>query len=101
MKILITGANGFIGTHLCSELSNRNIGFRATARNANENSYTDFVSCDLETTESLNRLMDGCNIVIHLAGRAHTTSDNSQEKYRVANEPVYYTHLTLPTKRIV
>ena len=88
MKILITGANGFIGTHLCSELSNRNIGFRATARNANENSYTDFVSCDLETTESLNQLMGGCDIVIHLAGRAHMTSDNSREKYRVANELV-------------
>ena len=88
MKILVTGANGFIGTHLCSELSNRNIGFRATARNANENSYIDFVSCDLETTESLNQLMDGCDIVVHLAGRAHMTSDNSQEKYRVANELV-------------
>jgi len=88
MKILITGANGFIGTDLCSELSIGNSGCRATARNANENAYTDFVSCDLETTESLNQLMDGCNIVIHLAGRAHTTSNNSQEKYRVANELV-------------
>jgi UDP-glucose 4-epimerase len=88
MKIFITGANGFIGTHLCNELSNRNIGFRASARNANENSYTDFVSCDLETTESLDQLMDGCDIVVHLAGRAHMTSGNSREKYRVANELV-------------
>jgi UDP-glucose 4-epimerase len=86
MKILITGANGFIGTHLCHELSNRNVGFRATARRANENNYTDFISCDLETTDSLDQLMDGCDIVVHLAGRAHVTSDESQEKYQVANE---------------
>ncbi len=88
MKILITGANGFIGAHLCQELSSRKIDFRATARNANENNYADFVSCDLETTESLNQLMDGCDIVVHLAGRAHVTSDDSQEKYRIANESV-------------
>ena len=86
MKILITGANGFIGAHLCQELSNRNISFRSTARNSNENHYIDFISCDLETTESLDQLMDGCDMVVHLAGRAHVTSDNSQEKYRVANE---------------
>jgi UDP-glucose 4-epimerase len=90
MKILITGANGFIGSHLCRELSNRGISFRATARNQNTNNYNDFVSCDLETTESLNQLMDGCDIVVHLAGRAHTTGDNSQEKYRIANE--FVTH---------
>jgi nucleoside-diphosphate-sugar epimerase len=86
MKVLITGANGFIGTHLCHELSNRNVGFRATARSANENDYADFVHCDLETTESLHQLIDGCDIVVHLAGRAHVTSDDSQEKYQVANE---------------
>lgn len=90
MKILITGANGFIGAHLCQELSSRKIGFRATARNSNENNYADFVSCDLETTESLNQLMDGCDTVVHLAGRAHVTSDDSQEKYRIANE--FVTH---------
>jgi UDP-glucose 4-epimerase len=86
MKILVTGANGFIGAHLCQELSNRNISFRSTARNSNKNHYIDFISCDLETTESLNHLMDGCDIVVHLAGRAHVTSDDSQEKYSVANE---------------
>jgi len=86
MKILITGANGFIGARLCQELSNRSISFRATARNANENNYADFVRCDLETTESLNQLIDGCDIVVHLAGRAHVTRDDSQEKYQVANE---------------
>ena len=86
MKIIITGANGFIGAHLCQELSNRNISFRSTARNTNENHYIDFISCDLETTETLNHLMDGCDVVVHLAGRAHVTSDDSQEKYRIANE---------------
>jgi nucleoside-diphosphate-sugar epimerase len=86
MKILITGANGFIGTHLCNELSNRNFKFRATARSANENNFADFVRCDLETTESLNQLIDGCDMVVHLAGRAHVTSDDSQEKYQVTNE---------------
>jgi nucleoside-diphosphate-sugar epimerase len=86
MKILITGANGFIGTHLCRELSNRNISFRSTARNTNENNYIDFISCDLETSEELDQLMDGCDIVVHLAGRAHVTSDDSREKYRIANE---------------
>jgi UDP-glucose 4-epimerase len=86
MKILITGANGFIGSHLCQELSNRGIIFRATARSSNTNNYADFVSCDLETTESLNQLIDGCDIVVHLAGRAHVTRDDSQEKYQVANE---------------
>jgi UDP-glucose 4-epimerase len=30
--------------------------------------------------------MDGCDVVVHLAGRAHVTSDDSQEKYRIANE---------------
>jgi UDP-glucose 4-epimerase len=86
MKILVTGANGFIGAHLCQELSHRNISFRATARNSNENHYIDFVSCDLETTASLIQLMDGCDVVVHLAGRAHVTNDDSKEKYQVANE---------------
>jgi UDP-glucose 4-epimerase len=31
-------------------------------------------------------LIDGCDIVVHLAGRAHVNSDDSQEKYQVANE---------------
>jgi len=85
MKILVTGANGFIGAHLCRELSSRGIHFRATARNSNTNNYADFVSCDLETTESLNQLLEGCEIVIHLAGRAHVTKGDSWEKHQIAN----------------
>ena len=86
MKILVTGANGFIGAHLCHELSRRGISFRATARNSNANNYADFVSCDLETADSLDQLMDGCDLVVHLAGRAHVANDDSLEKYQVANE---------------
>ena len=86
MKILVTGANGFIGAHLCQELSKRGTGFRATARNSNTNSYADFVCSDLETSEFLDQLIDGCEVIIHLAGRAHVTNDDSLEKYLVANE---------------
>ena len=55
MKILITGADGFIGKNLCSELKNRNLG--------------DIFEYDKNKgTESLNSLTGQCDFVFHLAG---------------------------------
>ena len=55
MKILITGANGFIGKNLVSELKNRG--------------YNELYECDIATTEQeLNEYAKNCEFVFHLAG---------------------------------
>ncbi|WP_027400282.1 capsular polysaccharide biosynthesis protein CapF [Anaerovorax odorimutans] len=55
MKILITGAKGFIGKNLTLELRNRG--------------YEDLFLCDIDTTyEQLNEYTKICDFVFHLAG---------------------------------
>lgn len=55
MKILITGAKGFIGKNLISELNNRG--------------YNEIYECDIDTTEEqLKEYTEKCEFVFHLAG---------------------------------
>ncbi|MBC7087113.1 MAG: SDR family oxidoreductase [Tissierellales bacterium] len=55
MKILITGANGFIGKNLISELKN--------------NGFNELFLCTRETTDTeLNEFTQKCDFVFHLAG---------------------------------
>ena len=55
MKILVTGAKGFIGKNLIAELKNRN--------------YTEIYECDINTTdEELEEYTKKCEFVFHLAG---------------------------------
>ena len=55
MKILVTGANGFIGKNLVAELKNR--------------CYEDIYYCDKETTDSeLDKYTQDCDFIFHLAG---------------------------------
>lgn len=55
MKILVTGAKGFVGKNLIAELKNRN--------------YDEIYECDIDTTEEqLNTYTKDCEFVYHLAG---------------------------------
>ena len=55
MKILVTGANGFVGKNLISELKNRN--------------YNEIYECDTNTTaDQLDMFTKNCEFVFHLAG---------------------------------
>ncbi len=55
MKILVTGAKGFIGKNLISELKNQN--------------YTDIFEYDLDSTfEDLDFYTNNCDFVFHIAG---------------------------------
>lgn len=55
MKILVTGAKGFVGKNLIAELKNRN--------------YNEIYECDIDTTEQeLDEYTKKCEFVVHLAG---------------------------------
>ena len=93
MKILVTGANGFIGKQLSETLANSGHEVRNTARSLAPNSpiTREMVTCDLESADNLDHLTTGCDAIVHLAGRAHVMSDNpatSESLYLSANVDV-------------
>lgn len=65
--IFITGANGFVGQHLCSELAKRSISFKAGTRA----SYGDILEID-----DWSQYIIGCDTVIHLAARVHVMDES-------------------------
>lgn len=70
MRILITGANGFIGKNLVAELKNRG--------------YTDLYLFDKETDQNLlDQYTKNCNFIFHLAGvnRPETTDEFMEGNY--------------------
>ena len=71
MKILVTGANGFIGRALCAHL--RANGFKVVAVVRQPGESPDEVVCN--TDHAWSTALAGCDTVIHLAGRAHVMQD--------------------------
>ena len=93
MKILVTGANGFIGTQLSETLAKSGHQVRNTARSIAPNSLitSEMITCDLESADNLDHLTTGCDAIVHLAGRAHVMSDDpatSESLYISANVDV-------------
>lgn len=69
-KIFITGAAGFVGQHLVTELKRRNLDFVAGDRAL----YGDIVKYS-----NWEDVLNGCDSVIHLAGRVHVMSEISSD----------------------
>jgi nucleoside-diphosphate-sugar epimerase len=97
-RILITGANGFVGRQLCRSLVRKGLGVKAAVRRtetapAEEIDYIPVgdIGPDTDWSEAL----DGVNLVVHLAGRAHIGRENS------ANPRAEYERInTLGTMRL-
>jgi UDP-2-acetamido-2,6-beta-L-arabino-hexul-4-ose reductase len=82
MKILVTGAKGFIGKNLIAQLRNKN--------------YKDILEYDLETEKSLlNEYIRECDFVYHLAG-ANRPKD--EKEYMEGNYGLTYELLGLLKK---
>jgi nucleoside-diphosphate-sugar epimerase len=90
IKVLITGANGFIGLSLVKKLSESSVDIIAVTRN-----YFSFGSekvkniClgDINSKTDWSAALKNCNVVIHLASIAHIKNKNSIsiDKYREVN----------------
>ena len=91
MKILITGASGFIGQSLCKYLSKLGRSVRGTIRSNNpslfDNDFEVLSVGDINIeTDWMNALVD-IDCVIHCAGRVHIMDErkNSYETYKSIN----------------
>lgn len=72
-RILVTGSTGFIGARLCERLTvDYKLAYRALVRNFARapriaRLAADMVRGDIDDLESLDRALDGCDTVVHLA----------------------------------
>lgn len=88
MKVLITGVNGFIGTHIYKELESK-YDVVGTSRSKSSNICNQYISCDLTDKEALENLIKENNdidIIIHCAALAHNKgNDLSKERFIKVN----------------
>ena len=81
--VLVTGASGFIGSHVCRHLITSGYRVRALVRGSqslglDSHASLEYLSGDLQKPASLIAACDSVDIVVHLAGIAH--ANNISEK---------------------
>lgn len=93
-RLLITGANGFIGKALINVLHLENYSLRTAGRSHQDDDpgeniiVNDYVFFDLDDENyNYDKLLDGIDIIIHLASRVHMIGeqDDELEAYRKTN----------------
>lgn len=75
-RVLVTGAAGFIGTHLCPVLRQNNWEVRKAVRHARNPDEISVGTIDGST--DWNAALEGCDAVVHLAGRAHVLREGKE-----------------------
>jgi len=82
MKVLLTGASGFIGSVVLDKLIDRNHSVIAFVRNKSSikvNDYIQVIEGDITDTDSVNKACQGVDVVVHLA--AAMTGDETYQQH--------------------
>lgn len=86
-EILITGATGFIGTHLCSRLTSKKVTVLGRKRPDNIG-ISSFFKADIDDSSCYHNALEGIDVIIHCAARAHIMNDELLDplsEYRKVN----------------
>lgn len=95
-NILITGANGFIGTHLHTALHNAGHTVIAAVRTSSSLTPNTIETGDLASFNSWEQALHNIDTVIHLAGRAHQT-----DKHAANNDAAFQQANVVTTQRLL
>jgi nucleoside-diphosphate-sugar epimerase len=84
MKVLITGANGFIGLHLMNNIA---LQYNVIAQ-TRENSLPDFANSatlrlNIDATTDWSTVLENVSVVVHLAGVAHNKSSDTSYMHEI------------------
>jgi len=87
MKCFVTGATGFLGSHVAHQLHSRGAELRLLVRSSSRTENiadltAERVIGDLRDVESLKRGMEGCEFVFHVAADYRLWAANGQEIYQ-------------------
>ena len=80
MNIFVTGATGFLGTHLIERLLKEKHNVKALSRNPQEGEH--FIVGDL-LEDDLSSAMSGCDVLIHAAGLVSHKTDDADLLWRI------------------
>lgn len=84
-SVLVTGANGFIGGHLCRHLAESGYRVRASLRRAQQTALSgphgvDYVvSGPVDETTDWRACLDGIDTIVHCAARVHVLRETSPD----------------------
>ncbi|MFC7299252.1 UDP-glucose 4-epimerase family protein [Herminiimonas aquatilis] len=79
-RVLVTGANGFVGCALRAELQKRSLPFATAVRQKQaKTEYEEYAVGTLNGKTDWTHALLGCNTVIHLAARVHVMQEDAQD----------------------
>lgn len=81
MRILVTGANGFVGRAFCGEAVRRGFEVRGITRSPSilPAGVENIAVGSIDDCASRQDIFTGCDVVVHLAARVHVMRDDSRD----------------------